>query len=117
MHIDQVQLENEKTEKWRFCPSCQHAILENDTTVSSACPECGDPQWRSNGQERNALKVKTVYAWADLRKDRIVDNIEERRPLQRPGTSASAASARRPNAMCSPTRAFPAVSASSTSRP
>ena len=43
MHIDQVQLENEKTEKWRFCPSCQHAILENDTTVSSACPECGDP--------------------------------------------------------------------------
>lgn len=92
MHIDQVQLENEKTEKWRFCPSCQHAILENDTTVSSACPECGDPQWRSNGQERNALKVKTVYAWADLREDRIVDNIEERRPLQQQKISLSSIS-------------------------
>ena len=88
------------------------------TTRPSAVlvPECGDPQWRSNGQERNALKVKTVYAWADLRKDRIVDNIEERRPLQQQKISLSSISSTAERHVFA-NKSIPGGFASSTSRP
>lgn len=77
LHIDQVDLGDGKVEKWHFCPACQYSeqdLLNN----SSCCPRCGDPRWAGGEQLRSVLKMKTVYAWADLKRDRISDDREER---------------------------------------
>ena len=77
LHIDQVDLGDGKVEKWHFCPACQYSeqdLLNN----GSCCPRCGDPRWAGGEQLRSVLKMKTVYAWADLKRDRISDDREER---------------------------------------
>ena len=78
MHIDQVELDKDKSEPWRFCPSCQHAEPDMVLNQSSACPVCGDPMWADASQRRDVLQMKTVYAWADMRRDRIRDDRDER---------------------------------------
>ncbi|WP_443743521.1 DEAD/DEAH box helicase [Sutterella sp.] len=77
LHIDQIELGDGKVEKWHFCPTCQYSerdLLNN----SSCCPRCGDPRWAAGEQLRSVLKMKTVYARADLKTDRISDDREER---------------------------------------
>ncbi len=77
LHIDQVELGDGKVERWHFCPRCQYS--ERDLLINSACcPRCGDPRWAAGEQLRTVLKMKTVYAWADIKSDRISDDREER---------------------------------------
>lgn len=56
------------------CQYSEQDLLNN----SSCCPRCGDPRWAGGEQLRSVLKMKTVYAWADLKRDRISDDREER---------------------------------------
>ena len=80
LHIDQVELGDGKVERWHFCPRCQYS--ERDLLNNSACcPRCGDPRWAAGEQLRTVLKMKTVYAWADIKNDRISDDREERPQL------------------------------------
>ncbi|MDO5532300.1 DEAD/DEAH box helicase [Sutterella sp.] len=78
MHIDQVQLDDKGAQSWRFCPKCQYARPETPETRSSACPRCGSPAWQERSQVRQVLSLRTVHAWADVRRDRIADLHEDR---------------------------------------
>lgn len=80
LHIDQVELADDELKRWRFCPNCQYSEHEIHDERSSACPRCGSPMWREESQSRQVLPLRTVYAWADLKKDRIKDDDESRRP-------------------------------------
>ena len=79
LHIDQVDLANEEPQRWRFCPHCQYSAPDYPEERSSACPRCGSPEWREESQAREILPLRTVYAWADLKDDRITDTDESRR--------------------------------------
>ena len=81
LHIDQVELADDELKLWRFCPNCQYSEHEMLDERSSACPRCGSPEWREASQARQVLPLRTVYAWADLKNDRIKDDDESRRPL------------------------------------
>lgn len=81
LHIDQVELADDELKRWRFCPNCQYSEHETLDERSSACPRCGSPEWREESQARQVLPLRTVYAWADLKNDRIKDDDESRRPL------------------------------------
>ncbi len=79
LHVDQVELADEGVRTWRFCPACQHSALEFSDEQSSACPRCGSAAWRDVSQRRQVLQLRSVYAWADVRDDRIRDDVESRR--------------------------------------
>ena len=81
LHVDQVELADDELKRWRFCPNCLYSEHETHDERSSACPRCGSPQWREESQARQVLPLRTVYAWADLKNDRIKDDDESRRPL------------------------------------
>lgn len=81
LHIDQVELADEDIKRWRFCPNCMYSEHEKPGETSSACPRCGSPLWREDSQARQVLPLRTVYAWADIKNDRIKDDNESRRPL------------------------------------
>ena len=76
LRIDRVDLKGKQVQKWRFCPHCSHC--EPDTgSLSSVCPNCsGD--WGDVAQTRDVLQIRSVYATADLKKDRIGDREETR---------------------------------------
>lgn len=79
LHVDQVDLDNEAVKPWRFCPNCQHSVLESLAENPSCCPNCGSPAWKECSQSMPVLELRTVYAYADLRRDRIKDETETRR--------------------------------------
>ena len=39
--IDQVDLTTAQAAKWRLCPSCSHAQIEEAGKHTAACPRCG----------------------------------------------------------------------------
>ena len=80
LHVDQVELAEEELRRWRFCPNCQYSEHDTIDEGSSACPRCGSPEWREESQARQVLPLRTVYAWADIKNDRIKDDNESRRP-------------------------------------
>lgn len=82
LHIDQVKLGDDDLTHWRFCPNCQYCEQVFPDEESSACPRCGSPAWRDASQVREVLPLKTVYAWADLKDDRIKDDRESRFTLK-----------------------------------
>ena len=79
LHVDQVDLSDEGVQKWRFCPNCQYSALESLNEGSKCCPRCGSPGWLEASQSKQVLQLKTVYAYADIKRDRINDNDETRR--------------------------------------
>ncbi|MBM6704940.1 DEAD/DEAH box helicase [Sutterella massiliensis] len=79
LHIDQVDLADDGVKKWRFCPACQFSALESLVEDSSCCPRCGSVGWADASQRKDVLQLRTVYAYADLRRDRIDDSNESRR--------------------------------------
>lgn len=81
LHVDQVDLGKKELQRWRFCPNCQYSAPEDPVERSSACPRCGSPAWRESSQARDVLPLRTVYAWADIRDDRIKDDTESRKTL------------------------------------
>lgn len=76
--IDQVDLTTAQTARWRLCPNCSHARLEEIGKNTSACPQCGSPAWADAGQVRTMLKVQMVYSNMDYTKSLINDESDER---------------------------------------
>ena len=62
LNIDQVDINTAKIERWRLCPACSHAELENSSKPHIACDKCGSPGWGDAGQVRPMLKVQMVYS-------------------------------------------------------
>lgn len=76
--IDQVDLSTAQATKWRLCPNCSHAQIEEAGKNTSACPQCGSPAWADAGQVRNMLKVQMVYSNTEYSKSLIGDATEDR---------------------------------------
>lgn len=76
--IDQVDLTTAQTARWRLCPNCSHAQIEETGKQVSACPRCGSPSWADSGQVRTMLKVQMVYSNMDYTRSLISDESEER---------------------------------------
>jgi DEAD/DEAH box helicase domain-containing protein len=76
--IDQIDLSSAQIEKWRLCPNCSHAELEEKGKHTSCCPQCGSTGWADSGQVRNMLKVQMVYSNTDYTKSLISDESDDR---------------------------------------
>ncbi|MDR0380715.1 MAG: DUF1998 domain-containing protein [Oscillospiraceae bacterium] len=78
LNINQVDLTSAQVAKWRLCPNCSHAQLEEAGKNVAACPECGSPAWADQGQIRSMLKVQMVYSNMDYTKSLIGDESDDR---------------------------------------
>lgn len=76
--IDQVDLTTAQAAKWRLCPNCSHAQIEEAGKNVATCPQCGSPAWADQGQVRNMLKVQMVYSNMDYTKSLINDESDDR---------------------------------------
>lgn len=76
--INQVDLTTAQTTKWRLCPNCSHAQIEETGRDVAACPQCGSPAWSDSGQVRTMLKVQMVYSNMDYTKSLIGDESDDR---------------------------------------
>jgi DEAD/DEAH box helicase domain-containing protein len=76
--INQIDLTSAQAAKWRLCPNCSHAQLEEAGKNTSSCPECGSPAWADSGQVRSMLKVQMVYSNMDYTKSLIGDESDDR---------------------------------------
>jgi DEAD/DEAH box helicase domain-containing protein len=76
--INQIDLTSAQAAKWRLCPNCSHAQLEEAGRNTSSCPECGSPAWADSGQVRSMLKVQMVYSNMDYTKSLIGDESDDR---------------------------------------
>lgn len=76
--IDQVDLTTAQSARWRLCPNCSHAQIEETGKNTSCCPQCGSSAWADSGQVRNMLKVQMVYSNMDYTKSLISDESEDR---------------------------------------
>lgn len=76
--IDQIDLTTAQTAKWRLCPNCSHAQIEEAGKDVASCPRCGTPAWADAGQVRTMLKVQMVYSNMDYTKSLINDESEDR---------------------------------------
>lgn len=62
LKIDQIDINTTHVAKWRLCPNCAHAELEDVGKSITVCPECQSPGWADSGQVRSMLKVQMVYS-------------------------------------------------------
>ena len=76
--IDQVDLTTAQSARWRLCPNCSHAQIEETGKYTAVCPQCGSPAWADAGQVRNMLKVQMVYSNMDYTKSLISDDSDDR---------------------------------------
>lgn len=76
--VDQVDLTSAQSAKWRLCPNCAHAQIEEAGKNTACCPHCGSPAWADAGQVRNMLKVQMVYSNMDYTKSLISDESDDR---------------------------------------
>ena len=79
--IDQVDLTTAQIAKWRLCPNCSHAQIEETGKNVAACPQCGSPAWADSGQVRTMLKVQMVYSNMDYTKSLISDESDDRNSI------------------------------------
>ena len=78
LKIDQVDLTTAQAARWRLCPNCSHAEIEEAGKHTASCPVCGSPAWADAGQVRSMLKVQMVYSNMDYTKSLVGDESEER---------------------------------------
>ncbi len=78
LSIDQVDLASVHSARWRLCPNCSHAELEEAGKNRSSCPRCGSPAWADAGQVKNMLKVQMVYSNMDYTRSLISDESDDR---------------------------------------
>ena len=76
--IDQVDLTSAQATKWRLCPNCSYAQIEEAGKNTTCCPRCGSPAWADGGQVRTMLKVQMVYSNMDYTKTLISDESDDR---------------------------------------
>lgn len=79
--INQVDLTTAQAAKWRLCPNCSHAQIEEAGKNVASCPQCGTPAWADSGQVRTMLKVQMVYSNMDYTKSLISDESEDRNSM------------------------------------
>ena len=77
LNIDQIDVSTAQSARWRLCPNCSYAQLEETGRNVASCPKCGSVEWADSGQVRSMLRVQMVYSEADYTKSIIGD--EERR--------------------------------------
>lgn len=78
LNIDQVDINTTKIERWRLCPSCSHAELENSSKPHVSCDKCGSPGWGDAGQVRPMLKVQMVYSNMKYKESISSDDSDDR---------------------------------------
>ena len=76
--IDQIDRTSAQSAKWRLCPNCSHAQIEEAGKNAACCPRCKSPAWADVGQVRNMLKVQMVYSNMDYSKSMISDESDDR---------------------------------------
>jgi DEAD/DEAH box helicase domain-containing protein len=76
--INQVDLTTAQSTKWRLCPACSHAEIEETGSGKSVCPQCESPAWSDSGQVRNMLKVHMVYSNMSYSESLIGDESDDR---------------------------------------
>ncbi len=75
--IDQVTLEQENIQAWRFCPNCPHMELAS-REAQPVCPKCGHALWSDEGQRREMLRMREVVATTSDRESRSFDENDDR---------------------------------------
>ena len=81
VEIEQVDLNVSEVEEWRLCNNCnftEDILLTKD--VHTTCPNCGSAGWNDSAQKTQMLKLRQVYARANLRDARISDDSDNREP-------------------------------------
>lgn len=78
MKIDQIDVSTMQPAKWRLCPNCSYAELEETGKNSAECPRCHSTAWADAGQIRTMLKVQMVYSNMDYTKSLITDDSDDR---------------------------------------
>lgn len=78
MKINQIDVNSAKPEKWRLCPDCSYAQLEDANHDQAECPRCHSVAWADSGQVRTMLKVQMVYSSTDISKSLIADDSDDR---------------------------------------
>jgi DEAD/DEAH box helicase domain-containing protein len=81
LKINQVDLTTAQATKWRLCPNCSHAQIEESGKDAASCPQCGSPAWADAGQVRTMLKVQMVYSNMEYSKSLISDESDDRNSI------------------------------------
>lgn len=76
--VNQVDLTTAQTAKWRLCPNCSYAQIEEVGRNTACCPRCGSPAWTDSGQVRTMLRVQMVYSNMDYTQSLIGDESDDR---------------------------------------
>ena len=80
--VDQIDPNLNKTERWRFCPSCAFACRETDDDFTRKdCPRCGQSGYADQGQIKEMARLRQVQATTEDARSRIGDDSDERNPL------------------------------------
>lgn len=78
MQIDQIDVSTAQPARWRLCPNCSYAQMEETGKNTAECPRCHSVAWADSGQVRNMLKVQMVYSNMDVSKGLISDDSDDR---------------------------------------
>ena len=76
--VDRIDLGVSGSELWRFCPNCSHAAQEGVEQAAGVCSRCGDARWPDNGQLRQLVKLRQVYANTSDKDSYISDTSDTR---------------------------------------
>jgi DEAD/DEAH box helicase domain-containing protein len=80
--VDQVDLNLNQPERWRFCPSCSYASRETDDDFGrKECPRCGSSGYADHGQVKEMARLRQVQATTEDSRSRFGDDSDERNPL------------------------------------
>ena len=81
VQIDQVLIDSDSVQDWRFCARCNYGESLLRTDSHSVCPRCGDAGWSAAEQRMTLLRLREVYANASDRDSRIGDDSDDREPV------------------------------------
>ncbi len=75
VEVDQVEIQQDSIETWRFCPECPHSqridSLHKDD--QHQCPRCHAELWQDHSQKMEVLRLRRVIATTEDSKSRIDD--------------------------------------------
>ena len=79
--IDTVDLGMDQSElkKWRVCPECSYAEVQEDTVSGGPCPSCGTPHFEDVGQLIDVVEMQRVAATVDGSKTGVRSFHDERK--------------------------------------
>jgi DEAD/DEAH box helicase domain-containing protein len=74
--IDRLDIETDEVHPWRFCAACTYAEPETSAERRSACPRCGDAQWRDVSGSGDVVELRSVLAFTNEAKAAIKESDE-----------------------------------------